>query len=72
MADDVGPIRLALAKAVYILHVGVTFFVPWGWLLPWPEAWWFGLFFIPAMLIHWKTADVCILSTIEMKLRGHP
>ena len=24
------------------------------------------------MLIHWKTADVCILSTIEMKLRGHP
>ena len=45
MTDDVGPIRLALAKFVYIVHVGVTFFVPWGWLLPWPEAWWFGLFF---------------------------
>ena len=43
-----------------------------GLILPWPEAWWFGLFFIPTMLIHWKTADVCILSTIEMKLRGHP
>jgi hypothetical protein len=72
MTDDVGPVRLALAKAVYFLHVGVTFFVPWGWLLPWPEAWWFGIFFIPIMLIHWKTADVCILSTVEMKLRGHP
>ena len=26
----------------------------------------------PQPLIHWKTADVCILTTIEMKLRGHP
>ncbi|MBN16625.1 MAG: hypothetical protein CMB37_00485 [Euryarchaeota archaeon] len=57
---------------MYFVHVGVTFFVPWGWLLPWPEAWWFGLFFIPTMLVHWMTADVCILTTIEMKLRGHP
>jgi len=72
VTDDVGQIRLALAKVVYFVHVGVTFFVPWGWLLPWPEAWWFGLFFIPTMLVHWMTADVCILTTIEMKLRGHP
>ncbi|GIS44802.1 MAG: hypothetical protein Ct9H90mP16_18720 [Candidatus Poseidoniales archaeon] len=37
MTDDVGPIRLALAKFVYFVHVGVTFFRPLGLALPWPK-----------------------------------
>ena len=70
--DDVGTLRLTLAKMVYFLHVGVVVFVTWAWVLPWPEVWWVGVIFIPLMLLHWKTADVCILTTLEMKLRGHP
>ena len=72
MTDDVGPLRLALAKFVYIVHVGVTFLFRGAGFYLGQKLGGFGLFFIPTMLIHWKTADVCILTTIEMKLRGHP
>jgi hypothetical protein len=70
--EEVGVVRLALARFVYSLHMATTVFVTWVWLLPWPVAWWVGAFFIPVMVLHWKIADVCILTTIEMALRGHP
>ena len=72
MTDDVGPLRRYTADGVYALHVLTTVFVTWAWTLPWDSALWFALFFIPAMILHWQIADVCILRTWEMALRGHP
>jgi hypothetical protein len=70
--EDVGALRLRVADLVYGLHVMTSVFVSIAWAMPWDGVLWFALFFIPAMVLHWQVADVCILRTWEMALRGHP
>ena len=64
--------RRITARIVYYFHMLVTFFVPCAWILPWKEAWIIGAILIPIILINWLISDVCILSTLEMKIRGNP
>ena len=64
--------QVIAAQTVYYFHILVTFFVPFAWILPWKEAWILGTILIPIIIINWLISDVCILSTIEMKFRGHP
>lgn len=72
LTDEVGRLRLLAAESVYWLHTATSVIVTIAWAIPSREVWWFALFFIPMMILHWKVADVCILTTWEMRLRGHP
>jgi hypothetical protein len=53
-------------QALKLIHLIITLFVVGAWLLPWERAWMVNLFFIPALIIHWKTNNNdCVLTNIE-------
>jgi hypothetical protein len=59
---------LPLIQFLRVLHLLITLFVVFGWALPFRTAWLIELFFIPAMVIHWKTNNGdCILTNIEQR-----
>ncbi len=62
-----GP-RVFLARGVYLLHVVVFVYGLLGWLL---AGWvWLHLAFLLGLLVHWYTAEICILTAWERALLG--
>ena len=60
-----------LADVVKLVHLTLMLFILTGWLMPWKWVWMSVIILVPALHIHWITNnDVCILTTIEWKLRG--
>jgi hypothetical protein len=62
--------RDALSWICFLIHIGVLAGVVLGWVIP-GRAWLiFYLFFLPAMILHWKlNRDACILNNLENWLR---
>lgn len=55
-------------QTLKLVHLVITLFVVGAWILPFEKAWLFNLFFIPALIIHWKTNNNdCILTNIEQR-----
>jgi hypothetical protein len=52
------------------MHIALIFFVLFGWLTPYGA--WILVVLIPALFIHWKMFDGCILTYWECRLRGVP
>lgn len=60
-----------VADAVRLLHLSMIVFILTGWAWPWRWAWYGVAILVPALHLHWKTNDdICVLTTIEWKLRG--
>ena len=64
--------RLFMARSVKYIHLIIVFMATFGWALPWNYCWWITFLLVPIIKFHWKTNnDVCILTTLENKYRGH-
>ena len=60
-----------LADVVKLVHLTLMLFILTGWLMPWKWVWTSIIILVPALHIHWITNNnVCILTTIEWRLRG--
>ena len=65
-----GTKRDALGWICFLVHVAVLIYVVLGWAMP-SRAWLLVyLFFLPAMMLHWKlNRGACILNNLENWLR---
>lgn len=64
--------RSLTAGLLWLLHIGIVAFVIFGWLSPSAPVLFAHLFFLPLMVIHWKTNHgKCILTQWETGLRQH-
>lgn len=62
--------RLAAARLVWALHLGVTLFVLTGWLLPWSWALWTAVILYPVVQLNWLVfGNRCALTVVEERLR---
>ncbi len=54
---------------IRVVHLAVIVFVLSAWALPYLQTRIVHLFFIPLMILHWKTnRDTCVLTELEGKL----
>ena len=64
--------RLA-ARALWLLHTGLTLFLIVGWALPWTGALWACLGIAILMQVQWwLNANACVLTQWETRLLGRP
>ena len=64
--------ELVKAGVIKYVHLSIVFLATFGWALPWDYFWWITFILIPIIKLHWKTNDnVCFLTTLENKYRGH-
>ena len=65
--------RTAMARTVWLLHVGVMLLLLTAWCLPWRWAPWVAVTLAPMVHLNWWVfRDRCILTILEEKLRGAP
>lgn len=64
--------RDVAADAVWAVHAVVTVFFAVAWALPWRWALWSAAIGAPFLHAHWRINDVCVLTTLERRLRGRP
>ena len=56
---------------VRVTHLSLVVFVLFAWALPYSSLKIFHLFFVPLVILHWKTNnDQCIMTQWEMRLQG--
>jgi len=68
-----GPVARLAAKALWLLHAGLTLFLVVGWALPWNEALWGCLIIAIGMQLQWWfNANECLLTQWETRLLGRP
>lgn len=68
-----GTLRRMAAGGVWALHTGLVALVLSAWLLPFATLWWIVLALAPLMQLQWWiTGGVCVLTTLEQRLRGDP
>lgn len=59
------------ANLTKTLHIAIMIFIIVGWAIPSKPITYLHLALIPLVILHWKTNDdVCILTELELKLRG--
>lgn len=60
------------ADAVKFIHLSLIALITIGWASPWIGVWITIAILVPGLQLHWMTnKNVCVLTTIELKLRGH-
>lgn len=59
-----------IVRFVQAIHILVLVFVLSGWLLPFPPWLWAHVFFIPLLILHWRTnQNQCFLTQLEARLK---
>ncbi len=62
--------REVVATGVWLVHLLLTIFMITVWMIPWKWAAWVGIFFLPLVVLHWKTnRNRCVLTLLEQRLR---
>ncbi len=73
MGHEVSLLRRLLARATRVSHWSVSFFIIFGWALPWSLSWWIHAILTPLIRAHWRFNErTCILTTWEHRLLDIP